>query len=58
MPECFPENLWIRLGEETDEPTDLLLVAHVDEVVRASKKLIQIEGQLIAGHIFPHPCEI
>jgi len=58
LPECFPENPRIGLRVETDEPADFLLVAHIDEVMRAPKKLIQVESQLIAGHIFAHRREV
>ncbi len=58
LPECFPENLRKSLPIETDDPADFLLVTHVDEIVSAPKKLIQVEGQLTAGHIFTHRCEV
>ncbi len=58
LTESFAEDLRKRLRVETDEPADFLLVAHVDEVVRASKKLIQVKRQLVAGHIFAHGCEV
>ncbi len=58
LPESFAENLGISLRVETDDAADFLLVAHVDEVVSAPQKLIQVESQLIAGHIFAHSGEV
>ena len=58
LPECFPENLRKSLRIKTYDAADFLLVTHVDEIVSAPKKLIQIEGQLIAGHIFAHGGEV
>ena len=58
LTECFPENQGESLRVETDEAADFWLVAHINEVVGASEKLIQVESQLIAGHIFAHRCEV
>src|SRR6266481_3530153 len=43
---------------KTYDAADFLHVTHVDEIVSAPKKLIQVEGQLIAGHIFAHGGEV
>jgi len=58
LPESFAKNLRKSLCVETDEPTDFLLVPHVDKIVRAAEKLIQVKRQLVAGHIFAHSCKV
>jgi len=58
LPESFAKNLRKSLRVETHDPTHFLLVAHVDEIVRASEKLIQIESELLAGDVFADSCQV
>jgi len=44
LPKRFPENLRKSVRVETDKPAHFLLVAHVDEIVGPSKKLIEVVG--------------
>ena len=56
--ESFAKNLRKSLRVESDEAADFLLVAHVNEIVRASKKLIEVKGQLIASQVLADGGEV
>ena len=56
--ESLAENLRKCFGVEPDEPADFLLVTHVNEVVGASQKLIEVKSQLVAGYIFADGGEV
>ncbi len=52
------ENLWIRVAIKTNEATDFGLVTEIDEIMGATKKLIEVDGKLTARPIFPRSRKI